>query len=111
PTQLNVAVRAVCRNAMEAIGHDGLIEIDLQQTDTEAVIRVSDNGPGISDEARRHLFDPYYSERQAGRGLGLGLSKCWRIVVTNHHGQIDVASRPGQETAFAIRLPKRQEQR
>ena len=70
---------------------------------------MSDDGPGITDEARRHLFDPYFSARQAGRGLGLGLSKCWRIVVTNHGGRIDVDSRPGGPTVFAITLPKRRE--
>jgi len=68
---------------------------------------VIDDGPGIDAEARRHLFDPYYSARQAGRGLGLGLSKCWRIIATNHHGRIDVESQPGQRTVFTIKLPKR----
>ena len=54
-----------------------------------AQIRIRDDGPGIKPEERRHLFDPFYSARQAGRGLGLGLSKAWRIV-TNHGGRIDV---------------------
>jgi C4-dicarboxylate-specific signal transduction histidine kinase len=53
---------------------------------------VHDDGPGISDEARRHMFDPFYSGREAGRGLGFGLSKCWRIV-TDHGGQV-VVQRP-----------------
>jgi len=107
-TQLNVALGALCRNAMEAIGHDGQIEITLDETDQVAIVRVRDNGPGLSEAARRHLFDPFYSERQAGRGLGMGLPKCWRIVVTNHGGSIDVASQPGGETIFTITLPKRQ---
>jgi len=109
PTQLNVALGALARNALEAIGHDGHIEITLDETDQTVLIHVRDNGPGISETAQRHLFDPYYSARQAGRGLGLGLSKCWRIVVTNHGGSIDVASQPGHETIFTITLPKRQE--
>jgi signal transduction histidine kinase len=71
-------------------------------------LRITDDGPGISDEVRRHLFDPYYSGRQAGRGLGLGLSKAWRIVVTNHHGTIQTDSHPAQGTTFTIRLPKQQ---
>jgi signal transduction histidine kinase len=107
PTQLSVAIGALCRNALEAVGRDGRIEIALDETAETVIVRVRDNGPGVSDEARRHLFDPYYSERQAGRGLGLGLSKCWRIVVTNHGGSIDVASQPGQETVFTVTLPKR----
>ncbi|NLE39142.1 MAG: HAMP domain-containing histidine kinase [Pirellulaceae bacterium] len=106
PTQLNVALRALCRNALEAIGHDGRIEIDAAESGDHAILRVIDNGPGIPPETRRHLFDPYFSARQAGRGLGMGLSKCWRIVVTNHHGSIDVASSPGSETVFTVTLPK-----
>jgi signal transduction histidine kinase len=108
PTQLNVALRALCRNSLEAIGHDGRVEIELDETAQEAILRVRDNGPGISEMARRHLFDPYYSERQAGRGLGLGLSKCWRIVVTNHHGSIAVESQPRSETIFTLAVPKQQ---
>ena len=106
-TQLTVALRAMCRNAIEAIGHDGHVEIGLVEAGDHVEIRVTDDGPGIGDDARRHLFDPYYSARQAGRGLGLGLSKCWRIIVTNHDGRIDVESRERQ-TVFTIMLSKRQ---
>jgi signal transduction histidine kinase len=108
PAQLTVALRAMCQNALEAIGRNGRVEIGVQPGDGDVEIRVSDNGPGIPPEDRRHLFDPYYSARQAGRGLGLGLSKCWRIV-TNHGGRIDVQSEPGHGAVFTIRLPRRQE--
>jgi signal transduction histidine kinase len=67
-------------------------------------ITITDNGPGITPEERRHIFDPFFSARQAGRGLGMGLSKCWRIV-TNHGGSIEVTSQPGQGATFRIRLP------
>ena len=106
--QLNVALRAMCRNSFEAMGYGGRIEIDVQADERQAVIRVSDDGLGISAEIRRHIFDPFFSARQAGRGLGLGLSKCWRIVVTNHHGRIDVDSDAGRPTVFTITLPMRQ---
>jgi signal transduction histidine kinase len=106
PAQLDVALRAVCRNALEAIGHGGHLEVSLRGLSGEVEIRVTDNGPGILPEHRRHLFDPFYSSRQAGRGLGFGLSKCWRIV-TNHGGRIEVQSEPGQGATFTIRLPRR----
>ena len=61
----------------------------------ELRISVRDDGPGITPEQRRHIFDPFYSARQAGRGLGLGLSKAWRIVA-QHGGRIEVASQAGQ---------------
>ena len=106
PVQLNVALRALCKNALEAIGHNGHVEVALRGLPGHVEIRVSDDGPGISPEHRRHLFDPFYSARQAGRGLGFGLSKCWRIV-TNHAGRIDVQSPPDQGATFTITLPKR----
>ncbi len=106
-TQLSVAIRALCQNSLEALGHGGCMEIEVQPCHEEIVIRVKDNGPGITPEQRRHIFDPFYSARQAGRGLGLGLSKCWRIV-TNHGGRIDVNSQPGQGAEFVITLPRQQ---
>jgi len=105
PTQLTVALRALCRNAMEALGGAGTIEFGAEARGGEVLLRVSDDGPGIPPEERRHIFDPYYSARQAGRGLGLGLSKAWRIV-TNHGGRIDVESEPGEGTVFTITLPR-----
>jgi len=106
-TQLTVALRAMCQNALEAIGHEGQIEIGVHRDAATVQIRIADDGPGIPPEERRHLFDPYYSARQAGRGLGLGLSKAWRII-TNHGGRIEVDSRPGRGTVFTVMLPQRQ---
>jgi len=105
PTQLTVALRALCRNAMEAMGGEGTIELEAEQRGAEVLLRVADDGPGIPPEERRHIFDPYFSARQAGRGLGMGLSKAWRIV-TNHGGRIDVESEPGEGTVFTITLPR-----
>ena len=104
--QLQVALRAMCKNSLEAIGHNGNIEISVTRSGDNVRIRVTDDGPGITPDQRRHLFDPFYSARQAGRGLGLGLSKCWRIV-TNHGGRIDVASEPGEGAEFTVTLPCR----
>jgi signal transduction histidine kinase len=109
PAQVNVALRAMCKNALEAIGHSGHIEVEVESSDDQAVIRVSDDGPGILPDERVHLFDPFYSSRQAGRGLGTGLSKCWRIV-TGHGGKIDVDSEPGEGAVFTVTLPRRQAQ-
>ena len=105
PTQLHVALRAVVQNALDAIGHDGHVDVSVVQSPRHARVRIADDGPGISPDHRRHLFDPFYSARQAGRGLGFGLSKCWRIV-TNHGGKIEVESGPGEGTTFTITLPR-----
>jgi hypothetical protein len=106
PAQVSVALHALVRNALEAIGHGGRIEVGLDGDDASATIRVADNGPGIAAEHRRHIFDPFFSARQAGRGLGMGLSKCWRIV-TNHGGHIEVESQPGKGAVFTVQWPRR----
>ena len=108
--QLLVALGALIRNSVEAFVGTGRIEVSLEwmegpNANRRAEIVVSDDGPGLGDDVRRHLFDPYYSGRPAGRGLGLGLSKCWRIV-TAHGGDIDLVSEPGRGATFRLRLPE-----
>ena len=121
PVQLKVALRAVCENALQVLGRGGHIELllgpatrasesenALATAGFEAVeIVVRDDGPGIPPEVRGHIFDPFYSGRPAGRGLGLGLSKCWRIV-NAHGGSIEVTSQVGLGAEFVITLPSSQ---
>jgi signal transduction histidine kinase len=104
--QIAAAIRAVCLNAIEALQSGGRIEVALETADNEVHITISDSGPGIKPEERRHLFDPFYSARQAGRGLGLGLSKAWRII-TNHGGQIEVENAPAGGAKFTVSLKRR----
>lgn len=106
PVQIGVVLHAIVRNALEAIGREGVVEISVRRTPVGAEISVADDGPGILPEERRHLFDPFYSARQAGRGLGFGLSKAWRIV-TNHGGKIEVDSEPGEGAVFVVKLRRR----
>jgi signal transduction histidine kinase len=107
-TQLGVAIGAVVKNAIEAVGANGHVEITLRRStvgdESWAEVIVRDDGPGISAEVRRHLFDPFFSGREAGRGLGFGLSKCWRIV-TQHGGSVVVNSVGGAGAEFTISLP------
>jgi signal transduction histidine kinase len=109
PEQLHVAIKAVIANAIEAIGRQGKVSVRIgEETESKrAVVEISDTGPGITPEVREHIFDPFYSGREAGRGLGFGLSKCWRIV-NEHCGDIDVSSTPGQGATFTIYLPQSQ---
>lgn len=86
--QLDVVVSELVTNALEADSEGGPVEVRVTGSE-EAVLEVRDVGPGLSESDRRHLFDPFYSGRQAGRGLGFGLPKCWRIV-TLHGGRIAV---------------------
>jgi PAS domain S-box-containing protein len=73
----------------------------------EAVeIRVRDNGTGIAPEIRDKLFQPFFTTKPTGEGTGLGLSISYDIVTQQHGGTIEVDSRVGEFTEFAIRLPR-----
>jgi signal transduction histidine kinase len=112
--QLRVALRAVCMNSLEALHQGGNLTIEICRCDAtlgnneppgNAVqIVMTDDGPGIPSEIREKIFDPFFSGREAGRGLGFGLSKCWRIVRL-HGGRIDVQSILGHGAMFTITLP------
>jgi signal transduction histidine kinase len=95
------------QNSLEAIALGGKISVLAQPIDVAGSpwveIRIEDDGPGIPPEIRSRMFDPFYSGREAGRGLGMGLSKCWRIV-TMHGGKVDLID-SSRGTTFAIRLP------
>lgn len=74
------AVAALVRNSIEAIGADGQIRVDVSRDESRVRIAVSDSGPGISVDAAKMAASPYYSGREAGRGLGLGLCRADRIA-------------------------------
>lgn len=105
-SQLTVAVGALVRNSLEAIGTDGKISVSAEVDGDQVAISVIDNGPGIPADIREHIFEPFYSGREAGRGLGFGLSKCWRII-TEHGGTIEVDSPDAGGAIFEIRLPSK----
>ncbi|MDR2116744.1 MAG: HAMP domain-containing histidine kinase [Planctomycetaceae bacterium] len=81
PLQLRLVITALCNNACDILQiTGGNIWLSLQQTEGWYEIWVEDDGPGVATEIRELIFCPYYSGRQAGRGLGFGLSKSWRIM-------------------------------
>ena len=106
PVQIALAMKAICVNGIEAMGEGGklMIEASVDRETRCAAVFVEDTGAGLSETARRHLFDPFYSGREAGRGLGFGLSKAWRIV-DQHHGRILVDSQPSRGSRFTVILP------
>ncbi|HEY9671353.1 MAG TPA: response regulator [Waterburya sp.] len=72
------------------------------------VIRISDNGLGMTDEVRRKLFDPFFTTKPVGSGTGLGLAISYQIVVETHKGQLIANSESGKGTEFVITIPLRQ---
>ncbi|MEJ7590371.1 MAG: HAMP domain-containing sensor histidine kinase [Planctomycetaceae bacterium] len=109
-TQLSTLIAQLVRNAIESLrgaDQDGSVSVTLRDDLPNTVeLSVVDDGPGIvSDEVRRHLFNPFYSGRSAGRGLGFGLCLAWQIV--RMHGGILLHETP--ETggaAFHVALPR-----
>jgi signal transduction histidine kinase len=108
-TQLAVAIHALIVNAIETVGIGGHVDVVVRETQHDesawAEVIVRDDGPGISDHVRGHMFDPFFSGREAGRGLGFGLSKAWRIV-TDHGGQVVVQRASHRGAEIAICLPR-----
>ncbi|MBX3440643.1 MAG: HAMP domain-containing histidine kinase [Planctomycetaceae bacterium] len=107
-TQLDVVLSQLIRNAVEASPQGSTIRMVASFKGASAgewtQIIISDEGTGLAKEAAIHAFDPFYSGRQAGRGLGFGLSKCWRIV-TNHGGSMELANQPDRGLTVLIRWP------
>lgn len=111
PVILHTVFAILCKNAREALGtKPGILRITCTAQDHQWKISVEDNGPGIPKEIGPLIFSPYFSGRQAGRGLGFGLPKAWRFL-EQINGTISLAdadtfaghSTPG--ACFEITLP------
>ncbi|HBL58814.1 MAG TPA: hybrid sensor histidine kinase/response regulator [Cyanobacteria bacterium UBA8803] len=70
-----------------------------------ALVRIGDNGQGISEEVRSQIFDPFFTTKPVGSGMGLGLSLSYQIVVEKHGGELQCISALGKGTEFVIKLP------
>ncbi len=102
---LREALWCLIRNAVEAMPTGGEICLCVRDQCLERVgIEVADQGSGLSPEALEHAFDPYFSGREAGRGLGLGLAKTRRIVEL-HGGRIVLYNQAGGGCVASILLP------
>ncbi|MEO8891801.1 MAG: PAS domain S-box protein [Coleofasciculaceae cyanobacterium] len=73
-----------------------------------AVIKIIDNGPGMTEEIARRLFDPFFTTKPVGKGTGLGLSVSYQIVVEKHGGLLSCLSEPGKGAEFCIMIPFQQ---
>jgi signal transduction histidine kinase len=105
---LERAVRNLLRNAMEAEPHPEqperrLVRVTLVQGDGEVELVIEDRGPGVPEEVRRRLFQPFTSGRPGGVGLGLALS---HRIITLHGGRLRVEDREGGGTRVRLHLPR-----
>ena len=97
PSQVGEAVRELLKNALEAEGSTKVeARVQISSFDDRLVIQVSDNGSGLSEHARAHAFDPFFSEKPAGRQPGLGLSRARRLI-EGHDGTISLENLTGEK--------------
>ncbi|WP_417259149.1 ATP-binding protein [Celeribacter sp.] len=104
PGQFESALLNVCMNAAQAPADAENIWISLSEQDGQAVLSIKDDGAGMSEETRRHAFEPFFSARPNGEGTGLGLSMVYGFV-TQSGGSLDIRSAISQGTTILIRFP------
>lgn len=88
-------------------GYEPVVTAATRDRGDQVEIRIRDNGTGIPDEVKSKMFNPFFTTKPAGEGTGLGLSMSHDIIVKQHGGTIDVATKPGQFTEFTILLPRK----
>ena len=107
PEQLYRVLSNLVRNARQAIeatGEGGTIELSAQQTAAEWLVRVGDSGPGLPEKAREHLFEAFQGgARKGGTGLGLAIAA---ELVRGHGGRLELTRSDAEGTEFVIHLPK-----
>ena len=101
--ELNQVWANLIDNALDAVSDGGRVELDVAREGGAVVVRIVDDGAGISPEIRGRIFDPFFTTKPVGEGTGLGLDIVRRLI-QRHHGQIELESRPGR-TEFRITLP------
>jgi two-component system, NtrC family, sensor histidine kinase HydH len=104
--QLRQVVWNLVRNGVQASGPGAQVTVHVRADHRQSVIEVSDTGPGISSEAREHLFDAFFTTRSHGVGIGLAVVK---RIVEDHGWSIEVRSDAGQMTVFQVTIPNRRQ--
>ncbi len=102
PNQLRQAVLNLVRNAVEASPEGTTVRIRTSHTATHAVIAVADQGSGIDADTLDHIFEPFYTTKSSGTGLGLAMTQ---QIVEEHSGRLTVESSAGKGTTFTIAVP------
>jgi signal transduction histidine kinase len=103
-SELNQVWTNIINNAIEAMQGQGELVLRTYTEDGDVAVEIIDNGPGIPPEVQPRIFEPFFTTKAPGDGTGLGLHIAFNIVVHKHHGQIQIASKPGK-TRFRVVLP------
>jgi len=106
PRQIRTALTCLLRNAIEAAPNEGWAGIRVLLPALDRLeFAIEDSGPGLTASQREHMYDPFYSGRQAGRGRGLGLPAAWRLA-REHNGDVYLDEKNTSPTRFILSLPR-----
>ena len=110
-SEVNQVLLNIVLNSIEAVNEKhtddiGSVHIKTYVENSYVVVSFKDDGIGIDEEHISSLFNPFYTTKPVGEGLGLGLSMSYDIIINKHRGKIDVISDPGVGTEFLIFLPR-----
>jgi two-component system sensor histidine kinase HydH len=93
------------KNALHASPSGQSVDLSCTQDETWTRITITDYGSGMSEEEKEQMFDPFFSTRKGGTGLGLAVS---HQIVEQHNGSFEVRSHPGRGTSITVILPRQQ---
>ncbi|HZA12947.1 MAG TPA: ATP-binding protein, partial [Myxococcaceae bacterium] len=101
--QITQVLLNLMKNAEEALpGGGGVVEVRVAHRGAEAIVEVADNGPGIRPEDRPRVFEPYYTTKSGGSGLGLPIAA---RIAQEHGGRLEVGGEYGRGATFTLVLP------
>lgn len=103
-SQLQQVFLNLINNAIDAVEKDGLIEVKTRKKDSQIVVAIKDNGPGIAKEHLKKVFDPFFTTKETGKGIGLGLSVSYNII-KKLGGTLKVESKISEGAVFSVKLP------
>jgi signal transduction histidine kinase len=106
-SELNQVWANLIDNALDAVDTGGQVTIAASRVARSVVVRIVDNGPGIPEDIKARIYDPFFTTKEPGKGTGLGLEISRRIV-RGHNGDIEIESKPGH-TEFRVSLPVAEE--
>ena len=102
--QVQQVFENLLRNAVQAIGRDGRIDVEIAQSAESLVVRIADSGPGIASEHIEHIFEPFFTTKEIGEGTGLGLAISYGTIKA-HSGRMEAENRKEGGAVFSVFLP------
>ncbi|HEX9342008.1 MAG TPA: ATP-binding protein, partial [Actinomycetota bacterium] len=108
--ELNQVWTNLIDNAVDAMDGHGTLTVRTRRDHGGdrngdcVLVEIGDTGPGVPEHVQAHIFEPFFTTKPVGKGTGLGLDICWRIVVQRHGGDLRVVSAPG-DSRFRVLLP------